>query len=238
MSMNFSEFKKLIGADPGNRDPETLRARQSGPEFEAAALDAEAFEKKLQAAVHIDPPAGLLKQIQGIGQTPVRRRNWIPLALAASLLVAVGAGGLYWKQTHYWDSVESYVSEHYAHDGTKVMGRASVKMADSNIEKVLARLDASADTPLSGHIMYIKFCPTPDGRGAHMVVSTDQGPMTVIYMPEIQVKEGEVVSFDQMHATLVNLEQGSAAVIGTRSQNVDDLVAMVRDSLKTGLAEA
>lgn len=238
MSMNFSEFKKLIGADPGNRDPETLRARQSGPEFEAAALDAEAFEKKLQAAVHIEPPDDLLKQIQSIGHTPVRRRNWIPLALAASLLVAVGAGGLYWKQTHYWDSVESYVSEHYAHDGTKVMGRASVKMPDGDIEKVLARLDASADTPLSGHIMYIKFCPTPDGRGAHMVVSTDQGPMTVIYMPEIQVKEGEVVSFDQMHATLVNLEQGSAAVIGSQSQNVDDLVAMVRDSLKTGLAEA
>ena len=71
-----------------------------------------------------------------------------------------------------------------------------------------------------------------------MVVSTDQGPMTVIYMPEIRVSEGETVNFDQMHATLVNLEQGSAAIIGMQSQNVDDLVAMVRDSLKTGLAEA
>ncbi len=238
MSMNFSEFKKLIGADPGNRDPETLRARQSAPEFEAAALDAEAFEKKLQAAVQIEPPADLLQQIHSIGQTPVRGRKWIPLALAASLLVAVGAGGLYWKQTHYWDSVESYVSEHYAHDGTKVMGRASAKMPDGDIEKVLAKLDASAGSPLSGNIMFVKFCPTPDGRGAHMVVSTDQGPMTVIYMPEVQVNEGEIVKFDQMHATLVNLEQGSAAVIGSMSQNVDDLVAMVRDSLKTGLAEA
>jgi len=236
--MNFSEFKKLMGADPGNRDSETLRARQSAPEFEAAALAAEAFEKKLQSAVQIQPPADLLKRIQDIGQAPVRRRNWIPLALAASLLVAVGAGGLYWKQTHYWDNVESYVAEHYAHDGTGVMGRASVKMPDGDIEKVLAKLDATAATPLSGHIMYIKFCPTPDGRGAHMVVSTDQGPMTVIYMPEIQVSEGEIVRFDQMHATLVNLEQGSAAIIGTQSQNVDGLVAMVRDSLKTGLAEA
>jgi len=236
--MNFSEFKKLMGADPGNTDPDTLLARQSGPEFEAAALDAEAFEKKLQAAVRIRPPADLLQQIQRIGETPVRRRKWIPLAMAASLLAAVGAGGLYWKQTHYWDSVESYVAEHYAHDGTRVIGRASVKMPDSDIEKVLAKLDASAGAALSGHIMYIKFCPTPDGRGAHMVVTTDQGPMTVIYMPEIQVSEGETVRFDQMHATLVNLEQGSAAIIGGQSQNVDALVAMVRDSLKTGLAEA
>jgi len=236
--MNFSEFKKLIWADPGNREPDTLRARQSAPQFEAAALDAETFDKKLKAAVRISPPADLLQQIQEIGQTPVRRRNWLPLALAASLLVAVGAGGLYWKQTHYWDSVETYVAEHYAHDGSRVMGRASVKMPEGDIEKVLAKLDATADATLSAHIMYVKFCPTPDGRGVHMVVSTDQGLMTVIYMPEIQVKEGEIVEFDQMHATLVNLEQGSAAVIGKQSQNVDDLVAMVIDSLKTGLAKA
>jgi len=236
--MNFSEFKKLMGADPGNRDPDTVRARHSGPEFEAAALDAEAFEKKLRTALHIQPPADLLQQIQRIGGKPVRRRKWIPLALAASLLVAVGAGGLYWKQTHYWDSVESYVAEHYAHDGSRVMSRASVKMPEGDIEQVLAKLDASADAPLSGHIMYIKFCPTPDGRGAHMVVTTDQGPVTVIYMPEIQVSEGETVRFEQMRATLVNLEQGSAAIIGSQSQNVEALVAMVRDSLKTGLAEA
>lgn len=238
MSMNFSEFKKLMGADPGNRDPETLRARQSAPEFEAAAAEAEVFEKKLQAVVHVRPPADLLKQIQAIGRTPVRTRKWISLAVAATLLVAVSAGGLYYRHTHYWDSVESYVAQHFEHDGTRVIGRASVKMPDVDVERVLAKLDATADTPLSGHIVYIKFCPTPDGRGAHMVVSTDQGPMTVIYMPEIQVNEGEIVRFDQMHATLVNLEQGSAAIIGSQSQNVDGLVAMVRDSLKTGLAEA
>jgi hypothetical protein len=238
MSMNFSEFKKLIGADPGNRDPETLRARQSAPEFEAAAREAEAFEKKLQGAVRFQPPADLLQQIEAIGRTPVRKRKWLTLAMAASLLVAISAGGLYYRHNHYWDSVESYVAQHYGHDGTRVIGRASVKMSDGDIEKVLAKLDATADTPLSRDIMYVKFCPTPDGRGAHMVVSTSQGLMTVIYMPEIQVKEGEVVKFGQMHATLVNLEKGSAAIIGNQSQNVDDLVVMVRDALKTGLVDA
>jgi len=238
MSMDFSDFKKLIGAEPGNTDPEVLRARRSAPEFEAAAAEAEAFEKKLHAAVQIPPPAGLLSQIQSISKTPVRRRNWLPLAMAASLLVLVSAAGLYWRQTHHWDSVEDYVAEHYAHDGAKVIGRASVKMSDSDIEKVLARLDATADKPLAGHILFVKFCPTPDGRGAHMIVSTDQGPMTIIYMPKIRVNEGETVNFNQMHAALVNLERGSAAVIGKQSQNVEALVAMVRDSLKTGLVDA
>jgi len=238
MSMNFSEFKKLIGADPLNRDAETLRARLSSPEFEAAATEAEEFEEKLQAAVLVSPPDDLLNQIKGISQQPVQRRSWVPLALAASLLVFVGAAGLVWKQSHQWDSVEDYVVDHYSHDGNAVLAKAGEKSPDQAIAKILTQLDARATEQLAGLITFIKFCPTPDGRGAHMVVSTDQGPVTIIYMPEVQALDGEEVRFDQMHASLVNLEHGSAAIIGNQSQNFDRLVVMVRNSLKTGLVDA
>jgi hypothetical protein len=153
-------------------------------------------------------------------------------------LIAIGAAGMVWRQMHHWDSVESYVAAHYAHDGDKIVDLATVKMSDGDIAKILARLDAAADEALSGHIMFVKFCPTPNGRGAHMVVSTNQGLMTIIYMPKSQVVEGEVVKFDQMQALLVNLEHGSVAIIGRQSQDVESLVVMVRDSLKTGLVDA
>jgi len=103
MSMNFSEFKKLIGADPWNRDPETLRARNSAAEFEAAAAEAEAFEKKLQSALDVQAPLGLLDEIKRIAEQPTRKRNWMPLAMAASLVLAVGAAGLAWQQSHQWE---------------------------------------------------------------------------------------------------------------------------------------
>ena len=236
MSMNFSEFKKLIGADPLNRDSETLRARKSAPEFEAAAAEAEAFEEKLQSALHIQPPADLLNEIKSIDQQPVRRRNWMPLALAASLLVAVGAAGIVWQQNHQWDSVEDYVADHYSHDGGNSLAGATDFVAEQDINKIMAKLGASADQQLSGRIKFIKFCPTPNGRGAHMVVSTDQGPMTIIFMPKTKVTDGEMIRFEQQHALLVSLEHGSVAIIGELSQAVEDLEAMLRKSLKTGLA--
>ena len=62
--------------------------------------------------------------------------------------------------------------------------------------------------------------------------------MTIILMPNTQVTDGEMVEFDQMHAMLVNLDHGSAAIIGDASQNVESLVGVVRDSLKTGLVDA
>ncbi len=235
MSMNFSEFKKLIGADPLNRDSETLRARNSAPEFEDAAAEAEAFEEKLQSALLIQPPADLLDSIKTISQQPAKRRNWIPLALAASLLITVGAVTLVWKQSHQWESVEAYVADHYSHDGSKLVAQATDIVAQEDIDKIMAKLGATAGEQLSGRIKFIKFCPTPEGRGAHMVVSTDQGPMTIIFMPETQVTDGEMLEFDQMHAMLVNLEHGSAAIIGEQGQAVENLQAMVRESLKTGL---
>jgi hypothetical protein len=238
--MNFSEFKRLIGADPWNRDSETLRARNSAPEFEAAAAEAEAFEEKLQSALHIQPPADLLEGIKGISREveniqPAKQRRWMPLALAASLLIAVGAVGMVWKQSRQWENVEAYLADHYSIDGDALVAQATDIVSEQDIARIMASLNASADQQLSGRIKFIKFCPTPEGRGAHMVVSTDQGPMTIIFMPKTQVTDGEMVKFNQMHAFLVSLEHGSAAIIGKQSQAVESMEAMIRESLKTGL---
>ena len=238
MSMNFSEFKKLIGADPWNRDPETLRARNSAAEFEAVAAEAEAFEKKLQSALDVDVPLDLLNDIKQIGDQPARKRNWMPLAMAASLLLAVGAAGLAWQQSHQWDSVEEYLADHYSHDGSSMVAQATSVAGEKEVNSIMARFDAAAEKQLSGNIRLIKLCPTPDGKGAHMVVSTDQGPMTIIFMPKTRVNDGEMVNFEQMHALLVSLEHGSAAIIGNQSQDVQNMEDVVRKSLKTGLLGA
>ena len=234
MSMNFSEFKRLIGADPWNRDPETLRARNSAPEFEQAATDAEAFEGKLQSALHVKAPADLLADIQAISQKSTQPRNWMPLALAASLLIAVGAVSIVWNQTHQWESVEAYLADHYSHDGDKLLGEGTEAISEQDINKIMASLNASAGQQLTGMVKLIKYCPTPEGRGAHMVVSTEQGPMTVIFMPNTDVIDGEMVEFDQMQAYMVNLEHGSAAVIGRSTQPLKSLGTMVRNSIQTG----
>jgi hypothetical protein len=236
--MNFSEFKKLLGADPWNRDSETLHARYSAPEFETAAAEAEAFEEKLHSALHIQPPADLLVAIKSISREPVKQRRWMPLALAASLLITAGAVGMVWKQSRQWDGVEAYLADHYSHDGAALLAQATGTAAEQEIIRVLAAFNATADQKLSSRIKFIKFCPTPGGRGAHMVISTDQGPMTIIFMPDTQVSDGELVRFDQMHAFLINLEHGSAAIIGQQSQAVKSLAAVLRESLKTGLVGA
>jgi hypothetical protein len=166
----------------------------------------------------------------------------MPLALAASLVIAIGAVSMVWKQQQQWESVEAYLADHYSHDGAAVLAHTSGADSEQDIaemtSRIMASLNASAGQQLTGRIKFIKYCPTPEGRGAHMVVSTDQGPMTIIFMPKTQVTDGEVVEFDQMHAYMIDLERGSAAIIGRRSQPVKSLEALVRNSLKTGMVGA
>jgi len=233
MSMDFSEFKRLLGADPHSRDPEFLRARASSPEFEQAAAAADRFEDLLARAVAVPVPEQLLDDLRSIPQRAAtrtgRRPRW-PIALAASLLIAIGAAGLNWKMNPHWDSVEDYLSDHYRHDGAMLLARADGGVADE-VQAFLARFDVEAMPELAGIVGVIKYCPTPDGKGVHMVLNTQHGPVTVIYMPETPVTDRGRFAFDGREVLLVGLQSGSAAIIGRPAQQVDDLYALVHESI-------
>jgi len=231
--MNFSEFIRILGAEPRSGDPEFQRARHSSPEFEQASDAAERFEAKLDRATAIPAPDGLIEDLRAISQQMPEepsRNGWWPMALAASLLMAVGASGLVWKMNHTWDSVEDYLVEHYRHDGERLVAMADGG-AEHDVQAVLAEFDVQATPALADIVGVIKFCPTPDGTGVHMVLNTESGPVTVIYMPDTEVTDKEMLAFDRVEAVLVDLQSGSAAIIGAGSQRISSLYAIVHDSI-------
>ena len=234
MSMDFSEFKRLLGADPRTRDPAVLRARDASPEFREAAAEAERFEDRLERALRLAEPPDLLDGLRAIARpkrTAARRETWWSMALAAGLLLAISAAGLNWWSGHRWDSVEEYVIEHFYHDGVELL--ADTGSADSaNVQAMFADFDVQAAPPLADVISVIKHCITPDGRGIHMVLDTGGGLITVIYMPGTRVEDRETFGFDDQQALLVQLQHGSAAIVGTGRQNVADYYALLQDSIQ------
>jgi len=231
MSMDFSEFQRRLGADPGNQDPEFLRARHSGPEFEQAVEDALKFEGRLERAMKISAPEALLTDILEVSRNNrTTSWRWKPLAVAAGILIAVGAAGINWRLSHHWNSVDEYLVAHYRHDGAGLVARAGA-LTEDDVEAIFLRVGAQVAPELAGVTSVIKYCPTPDGKGIHMVLNTDQGPITLIYMPETKAGDLQEVVFDNMHALLVDLPKGSAIIIGTSQQNVSSLFALVQDSI-------
>jgi hypothetical protein len=230
MYMNFSEFKRQLGTDPASQDPAFLRARQSSPEFIRAAAESDRFEHRLHRALALPAPPDLLHSLQEIGRSKTARENsWHHYALAASLLLAVAAGGITWRMNTGPDTVSEYVVNHYAHDGPALVAQGEGQQA-ANVDEILHHFQVGLTPELTGMVSVIKFCPTPGGKGAHMVLNTEHGPITVIFMPDTEVADGEMLDFDGMQAQLVVLEGGSAVVIGTHSQQVAGFYTLVQNS--------
>lgn len=220
MSMDYSEFMRQLGADPASQDPAFLSARESSPEFARAAEEADRFEKQLRLALGLSAPRDLLFGLQQAGRAEQRQRSaWRHYALAALILLAAISAGVVWRMNPEFDSVEQYVAYHYAEDGAELVTRGEGRKAD-NVEEVLKSLHIGLTPEARRMVGLVKFCPTPGGRGAHLVFNTAHGPITVIFMPDTQVTDGEMLRFDGMQAQLLALATGSAAVIGTENQQV------------------
>ena len=237
MSMDFSEFSLRLGADPRSRDPEFLLARDSSPEFSEAAEQAERFERQLERALTLEAPPGLVERLCTIpdsseaaaGRTNRGGMLW-RYALAASLFLAVAAAGLTWRMSSHWSSVQDYVVDHYHHDGVALLADADHGTAEG-VSAMLADFGARLDPVLAGTVSVVKKCPTPDGKGVHMVLNTERGLVTLIYMPHTAVRDGEQFDFDGQEALLVELESGSAALIGSPQQQVSQLHGLVQTSI-------
>ncbi len=236
--MNFSDFKKLLGADPYSLEAQTKSARDSNPEFAAAALQAEEFERKLEGATNIQPPEQLLADILALTEQQTHqpqaskgRNTWL-MASAATIFMAVGAGSvLLWQQQQY-SSIEDYVQKHVAYDGESVLRDAigSLGVSQQQVSRAMSKY-ATLNPELLATIQYIKTCPTPNGKGVHFVISTNDGPITVIYMPETSGEDVQPFSVNSQRAHIIPLDRGSIAIIA----GSDAAATAITPFLRTGI---
>ena len=139
--MNFSEFIRILGSDPKNSDPAFQRARNSDPKFQAAAAESDRLEERVRRALlQVRAPDGLqddLKSIPG----PVRRSwSWKPIALAASLVLAVAVVMFLNQPEPELPLMHRYLSAHFQVDGYELLERAARGEPTDEINQMLAGL--------------------------------------------------------------------------------------------------
>ena len=228
--MNFSEFIQQLGADPGSQDPEFRRARESGPDFAEAAARADRLERQLRQALEVKQPEHLLRDLNSIpDEAPVIRSIWRHYAVAAGVLLVVALAGITWRMNFLEPSVGNYLAKHYAFDGAELLTRGEGQAA-GNVAEVLDVLSMGLEPDFAATVSFIKFCQTPLGIGAHLIVNTPTGAITVLYMPGLNIRDGELLEFDGLQAQLVSVTGGAVAVIGTPNQQVGDYHADVQHS--------
>lgn len=180
--MDCAEFRRRLLVDP--RAPELALAAQQRVCEDAPALLAEALalEHRMILALEVRVPAGLAERViatlpdRGVGSS----RRWWPLALAASVLFAAVLA-LSWQgqpaeRGLIAESVAHLSHEPYALTRTEAVPPALVQRMFSE-----AGLRIVADAP---PLHYLNRCPLGRRMSVHMVMAGEQGPVTVLYVPD------------------------------------------------------
>lgn len=206
--LEHRDVRLAVGADPGHLSPEVEAHLSTCTECRRFRDETIALDGRLRAALELPLP-GFRRRAP-----PARR-----FALAASIIVALviaGGGWLFRPQP----ALAGEVVEHVLHEPGS--WDAPEQMARASIEDVLKTAGVEFDSEVP--IVYAAPCPFRGRRIAHLVVRTDHGPMTVMLLPHIPVKQRESFSESGIEGVLLPSGAGSVAVL-SRGGAVDAAAA-------------
>jgi hypothetical protein len=199
--MDCRQSRLAIGGDPRHL-PAEVRLHVEGcsacRKFHEETL---ALESRLEAALQLP----LHRFRDAANQAAPRRR----FALAASLLGAVLVGGGAWLFRPQTALAEEVVA-HIRHEtGSWEQQR---RLSPDEINAVLSRAGVHFDSSMP--VVYASPCPFRGHVTPHLVVQTEQGPVTVMLLSHEKVPRRQTFSEDGYEGVLLPAGEGSVAVLG------------------------
>lgn len=234
--------------EPSADDAELLRAIDEDPDLAEEARSLREFESALRGAAAVPAPDDLVDRIVARGAgTPDRidapgngrrkARRWIA-ALAAAAVVAMAVGIATVIPTR--DAVRpadlhEYLATHWQMDGPLALATAMAEPAPEpeDLRGLLGSFGLEMQASLLERVELGKICPTPDGAGVHIVLATEQGPVTIFYMPRTRVA-GAPIRFEltrDIESWVVNLERGSMALVSAAGPDMPELAREINRQL-------
>jgi hypothetical protein len=224
--MQCSEFRQQAGADP----------QHLGTEAQAHCAQCTACTAYLQQMLRLD---GLLKlaldvpvpaapnNVTALRQESARTvRHWY--ALAASLLLAVVFGTGIWLISPR-ESLAAEVVAHLHHEpGTMVA--TTVRVNPAELDAVLRR----GGVRLKAGSQKVSLARTCVFRGAtipHLVVQTQEGPITVLVLPNEHVDSPQSFDEEGYAGTILPSGRGSIAIIANSSAAVQQAAAELAEAV-------
>lgn len=215
--MNCLEFRRMLAATPQSRDPRFIAHRDSCPACATAWDHAQHSERRLHEALAVDVPERLVERVllaQATGTRQKRRRQRrFGLAVAASLLLAVVAGGLFWRHI----DAQKLPALAVAHMPPEMAAlKLTRPVADAMIVADFADRGLSLPGPIPAHTTYVHKCMVGPYRAVHLVTRADGEPVVVLYLPHKQLRHERRFLRGGWHGLEMPLTHGSVVVMTDR----------------------
>jgi hypothetical protein len=218
--MDCLELRRIAGADPEHLPPDAREHVASCPRCAEHLQRLRAFDERIRTALSVPVKAAPAAQLASPTGS-IDRRRW--LALAASIAGGVVVGSLLWVANPR-SSLAHDLVEHVSHE-PQALAHASPADADA-VDKVLAKSGIRLQRGL-GAVSYASNCEFRGQVVPHLVVQTEQGPVTVMVLRGEKPTAPTRFEEQGYSGTIVPAGPGSIAVIGGAGTVLEQVAAEV-----------
>jgi hypothetical protein len=234
--VNHNEARLLIGGDPHTVAQELAEHLASCAECaqfqrEMTVLDDNIRRALEQAPLSVAPPGATSANVTPITDAPAAQRrkranSWSGWALAASV-AAISMIAVWTLRPN--DSLAHDVVAHIQYESKSWSSTEQVTAA--GVKETLGQAGVAIDMD-SGKVRYAHNCLFRGHMVPHLVVSTPQGPVTVMVLPHESVKQSVSFHEDGMSGVITPAPHGSLAVIMQGNENIDAVAQQVQQSVR------
>ena len=226
--MNYFEFRQQLLRDSFTKDEEFHRLRREDLRCARAYTEAMEFEKTLKRALWVKTPDTLKDSIvlrQATQHSNHRLIRNYAMAATIFLTFIIMSATWYMKQP---GPIERFVIEALMMEPEIYMSEEALPKEE--VDKLFALLNVKIEGDL-GQIHFMKTCPTPGGTGARIVLMTDNGPVTLLYMPNADLNKRIDFELEKYKGSIIAMESAAVAIIGDDKQQLSYVEAIVHNSI-------
>ena len=230
-NLSCIEFRQIIGAEPSSTDKAVLRHRLECRSCGEHARQLQNFDRKLSEALRVEVPDGLAARVM-LKHSLMRRQQPRWLAVAATVLLAIGVGGVSWN-TLYGKPLEAAVIEHI-HSEPELLLSTDQRVSDVRLQNVLHRGGARVNGNI-GDVSFAGLCQFRGQLVAHLVLQGENGPITLLLLPNQEVSSPTPINEEGFQGVILPLESGSVAVVGMYGEPLEAVEYRVKESVSWGI---
>ncbi|WP_116810793.1 DUF3379 family protein [Steroidobacter cummioxidans] len=222
--MNCEELRTIVGAEPNTTQPEVLEHMAGCAECTRYREELQAMDRLIYRALAVDAPAE--KKASYSNQKQSTTRVW---RMAASVLITVLVGTMaLWLLTPR-ESIAAEAIAHVQHEQFSLV-RTSKTVDEQRLEKVLAASRLRLK-PGAAQVSYAERCPFRGQSVPHLVVQTEQGPVTALVVTHVPTQQREHIDEDGFQGDIVPAPRGVIVVLG-QNVPVDAVVKTLLSALE------
>lgn len=220
--MNCEEFRTLVGAEPNTARPDALAHAEQCAECARYRDEMQAMDRLIYRALAVDvQPTAAPKLPQPAS------RIW---RMAASVLITaiVVAFTSIWLLTPR-DTFAAEVIAHIQEEPDSLL-ITSDSVSTERLEKILGATGIRLK-PGVAHVSYAAPCHFRGRLSPHLVVQTEQGPITVLVLPEEPTRPREQINEEGFQGVVMPAPRGIIVVLGIGAP-ADDVAQTVLGALE------